>query len=152
MNRKHKLLLLGVSLALGMTATAAEVYRYTDANGNVHYTDRPTGQSTEQRVHIASRRTDPSAVQARTKAFAEATAARKEAAAEKPEEKTRAERRAEREEQEARCQSYRDKLATIENARRLYNTDENGERQYLDDAEIDEARAKARELVAENCG
>ena len=36
-------------------------------------------------------------------------------------------------------------------SRRLYRESEGGEREYLSDTEIDEARARAQELVEENC-
>ena len=43
---------------------AAEVYKYTDEDGNVHYGDRPSGNPTEETVYVASRRTDNAAVRA----------------------------------------------------------------------------------------
>jgi hypothetical protein len=37
------------------------------------------------------------------------------------------------------------------NAHRLYREDDSGEREYLDDAEIDEARNKLTQQIAETC-
>ena len=49
------------------------------------------------------------------------------------------------------CQRARDRLETYSNSRRLYRVDENGERYYLNDAELDQERASAADLVKEWC-
>ena len=42
--------------SLGLTpAAASEIYRSTDENGNVHYTDKPIGESSEI-VEVQSQR------------------------------------------------------------------------------------------------
>lgn len=152
MNCKQLLLATSVALTLATSSVmAGEIYRWTDAEGNVHYGDKPSGAASETRVHIASTRTDNSSVQARVQARREAATTKKEAAAAEPAAPTRAEKRASRQEKEQLCQSYRAKLETMVTSRRLFRADENGERVYLDDAEIDEARSKAQELIDENC-
>jgi len=49
------------------------------------------------------------------------------------------------------CQKYRDQLETYVTSRRLYREAENGEREYLDDKEVQEARTKTEELIVEYC-
>ena len=46
-------------------ATANEIYKWTDEDGNVYYEDRPTGAATEERLDITYRATDSRAVQRR---------------------------------------------------------------------------------------
>jgi hypothetical protein len=43
-------------------------------------------------------------------------------------------------------------MDTLRNARRLYREDENGERTYLDQQQIQEAQDKAQEQINKNCG
>ena len=68
MHLKSRTAKLVLSLGLPILASgvlASEIYRYTDEDGNVHFTDRPTGQGDEQRVAIDSQPTDSAAVQQR---------------------------------------------------------------------------------------
>ncbi|MEM9209209.1 MAG: DUF4124 domain-containing protein, partial [Pseudomonadota bacterium] len=62
---KYSVLLASIALASAGTH-AQEIYKWTDAEGNVHYEDRPTEltRAESEVVAIASRRTDSSAVQA----------------------------------------------------------------------------------------
>lgn len=138
-------------VATGVCA-AGEIYKWTDENGNVHYQDRPTGDVDLERVDIVSRDTDNSAIQARLAANREAQMEAEEAAAEAEPEKTKEELRMEQLAREDRCQTYRDKLDTFLNARRMYRETEDGEREYLDDEQQLEARARVEEKIAENCG
>ncbi|MDX1515450.1 MAG: DUF4124 domain-containing protein [Woeseiaceae bacterium] len=160
MNRKQLCALVATATALALSpAMAGDIYRYVDADGNVHYVDRPTGYDSEERLAISSRPTDPAAVQARAQGrYGNDDAAESETGdgesgdddADRP--KTRSEKLAEQRERQKRCEQYRAKLETLVTARRLYRQGEDGERAYLDDAEIDDARARAQQLVEENCG
>lgn len=131
---------------------AGEIYKWTDEEGNVHYQDRPTGSENLERVDIVSRSTDNAAVQARLAANREAQEEAEAAEADAPPEKTREELRAEQMAREDQCEQYRQELESMMNASRLYKEDESGEREYLDDAQIDEARAQAETKVSEYCG
>lgn len=152
MNRKQTLVIaLAASLVAG-SALAGDIYRYTDADGNVHYVDRPTGAETEQRLAIVSKRPSAGTAPSRSAPAATAAATPVEPAAEPATtKKTRAEKIAEKKEREERCANYRARLETMVTSRRLYREGDDGERDYLSDAEIDEARAKAQQLVEENC-
>lgn len=145
--------ILAVTLGAG-AAIASEIYRYTDAEGNIHYVDRPTGAPTEQLVPIASKPTNPAQVQARTQTRYGRDAAGEDAAGEGADEAarpTRAERAAAAKERADKCQKYRDQLETYVTSRRLYREGADGEREYLDEKEILEARSKTEELVVEYC-
>ena len=72
-----------VLLASGM-AVAGEIYKWTDADGYVHYEDRPIGKTDMQHVDIISRNTDNSVVQARLDADREARATARQVASEAP--------------------------------------------------------------------
>jgi len=153
---RTKLLPMIAALAtiLAGSALASDIYRYTDAEGNVHYVDRPTGDPTEERVAILSRRTDITQAQARTEPASTPAAATEESAGEgaaEPRKQTRAEKKAAAREKAQKCQSYRDQLETLVTSRRLYREDDNGERVYLNDNETQEARDRVQGLIEENC-
>jgi hypothetical protein len=129
---------------------AADVYRTIDANGNVAYSDRPEGQSTE-RIFIATPRASSSP---RTQAGVRTPMA---APAGPQSEDLNAEVRQEPRPEEIAAQRARNCTVAQERAERyrvshrLYRNLPNGEREYLSDAELDEARAKAEADVANWC-
>jgi hypothetical protein len=140
------------ALALSGGAVAGQIYKWVDENGNVHYEDRPTNSAQVARMDIRSRPTDSDAVQARVDAQREANAVREQVRSEAPPEMSKAELRAEQEERARKCQMYRDRLEAFERSTRLYKEDESGERQYLDDEQVQAARARVEEQIEEYCG
>lgn len=133
-------------------AVAGEIYKWTDEDGNVHYEDRPVGDSDMEHVDIVSRSTDNSVVQARVDADRKARAAARQVASEAPPEMTKEELRAEQKDRQEKCQSYRQKLETFLTRPRLYEEDADGERDYLEEDEIMAARSKVEEQITEYCG
>lgn len=153
---KLRLILCTSLLSASLGLSAAEIFKWTDEDGNVHYGDRPTGavagQDQYETVPIASRRTDAAQVNAGVEARQERDAARAEArdAAAKAEEEA-ADARAEAEERSKMCEQSRARLEKFVRSRRLYRVDDSGERTYLDEAQMQDARAKMQERVEEYC-
>ncbi len=140
------------ALTIAPGVTANEIYKWTDADGNVHYEDRPSGSPSEERIDIGYRRTDNATVTQRIKSRHEAEAARAEAkSVAAAAEKEAADNAAAAAERKQACERSRARLESYLQSRRLYRTDANGERSYLDDAQREEARRKAEEQVAEFC-
>jgi hypothetical protein len=139
-------------MTLSSGALANEIYKWTDENGNVHYEDRPSGARTEERIDLTYRRTDSGAVNQRVQARLDRQAERNEArsVADAAEQEAAEQASAEAERAKA-CERSRARLETYLQSRRLYRTDENGERVYLDDTERQEARQKAEEQIKEFC-
>jgi len=135
-------------------AFASDVYKWTDEDGNVHYGDRPVAGS--ERMDIVSRPTNPAAISARrdNAAVVEPDAAPAEEQSAAPEENkrpSRAERNQQRREKAENCAEARERLQRHLVARRMYRVDENGERVYYDDAEIQAAKDRAQQAVDEFC-
>lgn len=153
MNGKHIALTCAVAaLAFAASAAASEIYKWTDAEGNVHYEDRPSGAATEQRLDITYSRTDGSAVRQRVDAYRDAQSARAEAkSVAAAAEKEAADNAAIEAERQQACDRSRARLENYLQARRLYRTDDNGQRVYLDEEQQAEARRKAEEQIAEFC-
>ena len=117
------------AMTVSMGAMANEIYKWTDADGNVHYEDRPTGAATEERLDLTYRPTNRSSVQARVKSRVDAQTAREEAkSTAAAAEQEAAENAAVEKQRSDRCDQARARLETYLQARRLYRTDENGER------------------------
>ena len=133
------------------SAFAADIYKWTDAEGNIHYGDRPVGDQTE-RVAIASRPTDPARIQAATQARVEARTAKSEAAAAAAAEGPSPEDlQAEAAERAARCTTVKAQMQQLVTSRRVYREDADGERVYLDESETLAARERVENQIAEYC-
>jgi hypothetical protein len=140
------------ALALYGSAMANEIYKWTDADGTVHYRDRPTGESSEVRLDVAYSRTDRSTVEQRQQSFAESQARRAESRAAADEAAREAETEAQAAaEKQKKCDGYRQSLQRYNEARRLYKEGPDGERTYLDDDEMLKARQQLEDHIAENC-
>ena len=150
---KRKIIVLALAAATFATgAFAGEIYKYTDEEGNVQYGDRPTGADGEERMAVVYTGTSSSSLGAQSKQRDSYMAAREERrAAQQEEAEAEAQAAVEREERASRCKDSRSRLETYLQANRLYREDASGEREYLDDAQIMEARQKAEESVKEHC-
>lgn len=141
-----------MALLLAVPARAGDVYVVTDADGNRVYTDRPQSLPAEK-AGIRSSSTDPAAVQARygeqmkrlaADDRATTNQAVKDGNAVDPKETSPEDR--------ARlCADARKRYETVMSNFRIYETGPNGERRYLDSAEIDAARANAKRAMDGLC-
>jgi len=131
-------------MLLSCAALSAEVYRSVDSEGNFVYTDRPsTGD--EEPVSItfdgvtAQRATQSGSLQAGASESSETPGS------DDPNAGLAADASAEQrqEERAQNCVIARERNATYEVAHRLYREQPDGERVYLEDSEIDEARLRA---------
>ena len=147
-------LLAGI-LSLGvMSNTCAEsVYKWIDSEGVTHFSaQRPVGIEAE-RISINSQPTNRQATQTRADTSAEKNA---EAATRRKQNNEKAtENKAQaKQDQQTRvenCAKARTRLETYSTSRRLYRELEDGERDYLTDDELDNARMEAQQLVNEWC-
>jgi uncharacterized protein DUF4124 len=145
-------------LALLATAAAsADVYRSTDAKGTVVYSDRPSDVNAEPMVVTTPKPGRPGNAIAPKAADAQANAANGQNA---PGDKTQGAQKgakkeptaAEQEDKAKNCQAARERKQKYDMSHRLFRTGANGDREYLNDAEIDEARARAAADVQTWCG
>ena len=140
-------------LIAAVGAQANEVYKTTDAQGRVVYTDKPVALPAEK-LNVQSATTDTVEVQKRyeeqMKGYAEADKAQADAASKAAEAQKASAMTAE--DRARRCEESRQRYESYMNARRLYEPGAaEGDRRYLSDAEIDAARANAKKLMDEFC-
>ncbi len=148
-------------LLLGAAADAAEVHRWVDSKGRVHYGDRPPPDAKTQKVEVKT--TEPLAEtsvdaamesgaqdggdpQARIKAAAEQA---REARVDRQKRST--EQRADRQKREAECTAARNELARFEQANIKSVRAEGGQLRDMSDAEVGQVGQRLRERVAETC-
>ena len=128
---------------------AAQVYRSVDAEGNVTYSDRPAGDEAET-IFIATRQPASAPTTPTRRATTETAPAAEETG------EVQRERREptpeERAEDRARnCSIAREREERYAISHRLYRETPDGEREYLSDAELTEARTQATADVQEWC-
>lgn len=140
-------LIVCLTLAAAATSVSAvEVYRSVAPDGTVIYSDRPAGTDSESVSITTARAAVPSAPSpSRSSRQDDDADAPSDAADEPPSAAETAEIRA------RNCEVARARAQNYNNAHRLYRTLPNGEREYLSDAEIDEARAQAAADVENWC-
>ena len=144
-----------VLLALVATAAqGAEVYRSKAKDGSVVYSDRPENDNSEYVITVqSSRAAGAQAATARTsRPGARAAGAAPEAAA-APAPLPPGPNAAElREKRQKNCEVAKEREQRYEVSRRLFKTNDKGEREYLDDKAVAEAKAKAAQDVKDWCG
>ena len=146
------MLLLAMALLAG-PADAGDVYVSRDAKGNAIYTDTPQ-TIPAQKLDVRSASSDPAQVQARydeqMKRYAADDAADAKAAATAANAKKAAALTAE--DRAKRCEQARQRYDATMQSYHLYVIGPDGERRYLDSAEIDATRADAKKVMDELCG
>ncbi len=141
---------LTLVLVLASTVATAEVYRWIDAHGNVHYGDRPpaTGVDAHSVPLRPAPAKEPDQAQRRLKqrrlleAFEAERAERNQAAAAAE---------AARREHDRTCEIARRDLTRFDRASVVYTNDESGARIYMSDQERRDAAANARAWIGRHC-
>lgn len=155
--------------AVNLSVIAAEVYSWTDENGNLHYGDRPPEGKNAQVISIreapllSPTESDPAAGDSQADAVSDAEIgddsdgqeagptqsvadARREKIA-----KARKERREAQAEMDSICASHRQRLARVEPNRRVFIEDESGQTVRMDDDKRIALVEESRDFIAENC-
>lgn len=146
----------GVILLLALLAApaGAEIYKWTDAQGEIHYGDQPPSSTTPKPFHLqTSEAAEVRAAEARRQAADQAArkrleqgkareAASKQLAANEEEARRKAEN----------CQRARANLEMLQRANlRLTTVDSQGQTRVLDAAARQAEMERASQAIAENC-
>lgn len=132
-------------------ALAGKVYKWTDSEGNIHYGERPPGtQAKEVDIHKAppsSRNAPPaeSSLQETTKLLETLRKERQQ----KAEKKATAEK--EHKAREANCSYSKRRLTGYQIGGRIYEIDDQGERSYLSDSDIQQRLEATQKEVDKWC-
>lgn len=124
----------------------AEIYKWTDAQGRVHFDQRAVSGSTPVEVKPQVIETDEATRQRqqRSENFYKA----------RRDEQSQADQRAAKQaaQTEQQCRDLRRQLAKIPPGAAYYSVDAKGERVYYSDAELDAARRQLSQQIAQHCG
>ena len=150
MMNKLAIILLGLSVSIGANAA---VWMWTDAGGEVHYSDFPEvadavlveiESSPTDRAAVADRRRQTIALERERQ---KGDRLRRESDAEDG-----AQQKQDREMAEKNCERSKEIYDTYYNAPRLYKPTADGGREFLSSEETDALRAKAKASIDEWCG
>jgi Domain of unknown function (DUF4124) len=148
MSRSFIILLAASSALLGAVgiARADVVYEWTDAQGQVHYTDQWKPGAKLIRVETAQGASDSGAMQGIQNESSAASHDVKQDQDAQAVQQDLAKARA--------TQCARDKVQyqKLIESRRIFTTDKSGQRHFLSDADADAMRVKARQTMEADCG
>jgi len=135
-----------IVLALGLCFTAnADMWKWVDENGNVHYSDKPEHESA---VGVKLARHSPGSPSASSSIVSQTTTSRDNAM----DRNETADEELERERAEAYyCKQAKEIYDSYTRAPQLYRTNADGQREYLSGEEAAEVLAKTEAEVAERC-
>lgn len=125
---------------------SAQIYRWTDENGRVHYSEKPqapTAERVEVRPQVMER---DAATRDREERLEKLQSARRD------EQQQAAEKAAKlRANQVRQCSQLREHLAQLERGGRFYRPAADGGTEYVSDAEVVATRDRLRNQVAAAC-
>ncbi len=151
----NKALLVIATLCFAAAASAQQ-YKWVDKDGKVRYGDVPPPGVNATRLKAPPPSSSPAPAAAAKKDAGgkalspeEAYRQRQEAARKDAEKQAQADQ--EKSLNQENCSRARESLAALESGQRISRTDAKGERYYLEDAQIAQETAKARESVRQYC-
>jgi len=132
-------------------AVAGDVYKTVDAQGHVIYSDRALSpNSTKVTLDIIQGNPQDAARLAKTMAAANADAAQQAKMAQQ-QAADQQQQQSQQEQLRRRCEAARSRYATFAAGGRLFHADEQGNRVYYSDAEIDAQRVSAKAEMDAAC-
>jgi hypothetical protein len=142
-----------ITLALITFNVHAELNKWVDADGKVHYSDTPPPEVTTQSVrNIAGKGSTEAPTSYSPKSLAEREAELKKSKQSKEEDsKKKAEENAQADAKRRNCEAARQNARSIEEGGRIYSYDEKGERKYLDDSARAQRLEEANKAISANC-
>ena len=146
-----KRVLLFTAMIIWSTLASAIVYKWSDADGKVHYGDRPPDGVKAEVIEMLGTRVAapaPAAPPARSAASGGSTSAAAPAAARDKPAADPSEAAAAR---GAQCEAAQARLKQVNEGRHLFRPGPNGEREYLTSEQIDSERLDAKKEVDAVC-
>jgi len=148
--RRAPTLIVALVVLFGASAGAAEVYRWTDADGRVHFADSPpNGIAEVEKLPIHSAPTDPA--QLATAETAMALRA-KQSAMEDEVRKNQAQRAGEdAANKAAACEAARKRYAGVVDSRKFVTTDKDGKESWMSGGDADKMKSDLKTAADSAC-
>ena len=139
------------------TATAQQIYKWVDDKGKVHFSDKPVSNNSEsitikqqpsiyggETATTSPRSTNPDLMDKTLDAYSDRRRLKQQKQAKQEAEEAR------KKQHQQKCDDAREYLARTE-GQRIYDVNEQGEKIYLSDDEIDAERAKVQSEINKHC-
>lgn len=148
---KHSFVTIALTL-LSLNAYA-DLNKWVDADGKVHYSDTvPPDVSTQTVRNIAGKGDEKTPASFVPKSLAEREAELKKSTQEKEDAaKKKAQQDAQAEAKKSNCNAARENVQTLEHSPAIVTYDANGERSYMDDAARAQRLEEARKAISSDC-
>lgn len=148
MMERTRLLLLGL-LVLSAPATA-EFYKWTDKDGNVHYGEKPPENTELQNIDTSTVNTMSAEESSRAARELNATMEDRRAYQQR-QEQAKAKEARQKQQMQKRCKYMRNDLANLNRQMRIFHTNDQGERIYLDDEQRQKKIVELQKNVKQYC-
>ena len=140
-----------LALALAASTASAQMYKWVDRDGKVHYGNTPPpGSKTSAVTAPASSAGDAKKKDPLTAAEQEQEYRKRQQEAEKAGKKSEQEQQAKVQKNEG-CERTKEYLNTLQSGQRIARTNPSGERYYMDETQVAQEVAKARQAVQQAC-
>lgn len=140
-----------VMLIIGQSGLADDMYKTVDAQGHVVYSDHPSSPASQRIfVQVTAPNSEEAARLNKEQAMLNADAAQQALQAQH-EAVEQSKKAAQDAALKRRCDYARDRYAVFAAGGRLFKSDEQGNRVYYSDQEIEEQRAAAKALMESSC-
>jgi len=126
----------------------AEIYKWTDEQGNVHYGDKPVVDSTEMEINI-SKKSNGKISQSREESRQKLLDAYDEDNKREAQEKDKLKKQ--KKKQKKNCTYAKDRLRHYERARSLYDLDKEGNRVTMSNADREKVTSDLRNKIKKFC-
>ncbi len=135
-------------LLLCIAPALADIYRWVDDTGRVHYSDRPLPGGAETLDLPAAASTDPHLAERRRKQqrLLEAIAQER-----REEQESKEQVRQQQAKRHLNCAQAKDQLRMVDRQGRIFELDDEGKRRYWDDRTREQQRARITRYLDEHC-
>jgi Domain of unknown function (DUF4124) len=150
----NKAIILVVS-CLFAAAASAQQYKWVDQDGKVRYGDVPPPGVKAQRLKPPTGGSAPApaaAAKQGEKPLTPEEAFRKRQQESQKDQQKQAQTEQQAQDKRENCARAQESLRALESGQRIQRTDSKGERYYLEDAQVAQEAARARQTVKEWCG
>jgi len=149
-NRFIRPLTLISLLLLTSNTSMAGIYKWTDAEGNVHYSQQRPRDASSEKMNVPKYAPENKSTYKRPGIDKKTTDSNTKAAPEEPTLETK-ETPAEKKRRLADCEKIRQNLATMESHGRVRSADKDGNLRYLSDEEKVARMAKSKNTLSKHC-
>jgi hypothetical protein len=124
---------------------SAEIYRWTDANGQVHFGEAPRAGAVPVEVKPQVVQQDAATIERQQRSERFFQARREE------QQEADAKNREQKAKSAQECQQLREQYDQLERGGTFYKVDAQGQRQYYEEKQLDSARSRLKARLAQRC-